>query len=414
MSRLAGISVLGVCLLLASPASAFQWGPVPEEPHEVDLVVEATLVRSDASVVFAHGAVYERTRSTLLVHRVLYRDAEAPLPGATLELFAGQRGMPHILHGREALRRGLWLLSRSETEGVWTANRSRPFLPELSLAPLEPGVALGDGWFDPTTGEAELEVRYENFGPGPVVLDELSFDAFGRARGLGTGITLRPDFERPGIDLARSLEPARGQVHLAPWTFVRRTVRFPLPAAARGARSGVRVESLRLPRVRDPVSGAERVVVDLPLGANPVRPLREGSLLHPRRLADERWTDDLPPPWLAPTSPCWTLFRWPPVWLVALGLVGGAWAARTRRRRRVGAWILTVCAGLLPWALLGPSPLLVTSPLPAAALLLDAGLLALLARVTRVRGVVLPAPARAFLLPAALLLAAHVALLGRL
>jgi hypothetical protein len=48
----------------------------------------------------------------------------------------------------------------------------------------------------------------------------------------------------------------------------------PLDTSTRNAGNSVRTPVARLPRRTDPVSGEERVVIDMPLGADPVRPLR--------------------------------------------------------------------------------------------------------------------------------------------
>lgn len=119
------LRALLLLLLLAPSAAAFQWSDEPEA-HEVDLVVEGTLVRADARLVLAHGAIYEEVRSTIVVHRVLYRDADEPPPGSAVELHAAQQPRnPHIFHASEAYHRGMWLLSRSDVEGVYTSYRSR-------------------------------------------------------------------------------------------------------------------------------------------------------------------------------------------------------------------------------------------------------------------------------------------------
>lgn len=391
------LRALLLLLLLTPSAAAFQWDLDQEEPHEVDLVVEGTLVRSEARAVLAHGALYEETRSTIVVHRVLYRDADAPAPGATVELYAAQSPWsPHVLHARDAFRRGMWLLDRSDVEGVYTSYRPRSWFP-VDATPHPPAARLAGGQFDPTTGEAALEVRYENFGPAPADLDEVSFDASGRPRGLGRPLTLQGSSGGPSVVVlqAPSPEPARSRLHLDPWTYRRRTVRLLLP-----------------PELRHDVC----VSLRLPLAVPDPQRRFEAAALWGR--VDREPGD--PPLWLSPGGPSRTALAWPPAALVAVLLVLGALLVALRRplplpggrtwrfargARWLGVWTVAVSAALLPWVVLRPGPHQLLSPIPAVGLLVDAALLALLARGLRARGVRVPGLRRLALLPLVLLAA---------
>lgn len=92
--------------------------------------------------------------------------------------------------------------------------------------------------------------------------------AFARAGGSSRSYDRRLD------DLI--LGPARGSGGngSAPTsTAVRTGLDVSTPGAAADLRSNTRPVA-RLPRVRDPVTGEERIVIDMPLGVDAVRPLR--------------------------------------------------------------------------------------------------------------------------------------------
>lgn len=89
----------------------------------------------------------------------------------------------------------------------------------------------------------------------------------------------RSAFARAGAGYDRRLDdlilgPARGTSGSSGSTTAVRASDLPTPAASTDLRSSVSRPVARLPRVRDAVTGEERIVIDMPLGVDAVRPLR--------------------------------------------------------------------------------------------------------------------------------------------
>jgi hypothetical protein len=356
------IAQLGCLLALAGPASAGQWS-TPPAAHEVDLVVDGTMTSIRPRLVAFDGHAYEETRATIVVHQVLYRDAEAPAPGATIELYGAQHAgiaFPRLDHGSLLLRRFVWKLHRSTIDGVYTSYMGGS-VEDGPLAPRAPMARLTRGTFDPASGAAELEVRYENFSRFAANVPAVDFGPDGRPRGLdqvgfeaGSGERRRSFVVRGG--------PASRSVHLLPWTFIRRSVRLTVPTELRGPGSLLVTYTSPGPRA--------------------------WGWLHPER--EEGDDDDFPELFLEPGARTRTLLAWPsPRLLSALMLLGTIpFATRrrwSRRSRRLGVAACATSLALLPWSLFGPlSAVFVHQPgaLQAASLqlLLLGGLWRLLAR----------------------------------
>lgn len=293
------------------------------DPARCDLVVLGSLAGIDGGLALAGGAVHEWTRAALDVERVLYGPDGEALP-AQVRLYADRVGdCPSVPHEARLGQRGIWLLRRTELNGVYTAEWVAPARGPTLLQHGAPRVRCVRAWLDPHDGTVVVALRHENLAPGPAV--------------FSAPVTLVVEARDAGQD---PLEPTvfelpAGELRVSPWRFVEEIVCIPPGSDLRdctslAVRPGGGLESDRLGCLVEQLDREAASDLDLSLWLPPELEPRL-SLSHPS-----------------------------PRLLVLVGLIGllplATGGQRWGWRPRV-VWSATLCTtgalSLLPWSVLG-------------------------------------------------------------
>jgi hypothetical protein len=348
--------VIALFLSFAPAAAAWQW-PFEYDPTSADVLVEGRLVIAGPGLAWIHGAPYGCMRGTILVERVVLAE-QGVEPGSTVEVTLARHIVgPHPSLPHDGLERGVWILDGPATSGAYTSLHSGSCVEASDLPSPLPGVRLLGGTLDRARGEIELQFRYENLTTAEVELPRVTVGSDGVPRGLGA---LRLHASQDELVLEPGGPTGGERVRVHPGRYVRSSVHFPIPAAARDGRSFWATTTSA--------------------GTRSFTGIYEPS-------SDAPECDGIAWPFVSFDDPCriWLVPPLHPAWLLSLALLGmvplvtrGRWWRWTPLSEGLAAAVVATPLALLPWSVLGAT---LRPELLLSGLAIEAGLLGVLWRL---------------------------------